>query len=72
MVLKEIKSYDSCFSVNARKTITSRWEWVFFNRIFATKEDAQEAIQKSILLPGFCDHQNDFVIREIEIDKDLI
>ncbi len=39
---------------------------------FATKEDAQEAIQKSILLPGFCDHQEDFIIREIEIDKDLI
>lgn len=39
---------------------------------FATKEDAQKAIQESILLPGFCDHQNDFIIREIEIDKDLI
>ncbi len=39
---------------------------------FATKEDAQEAIQKSILLPGFSDHQEDFIIREIEIEKDLI
>ena len=38
--------------------------------IYATKSDAEEAIKRYQLLPGFCDFQNGFHIDEYKINHD--
>lgn len=39
---------------------------------YASKEEAEKAIQRAVKLPGFCDCPEGFIIQEIEIDKDII
>lgn len=40
--------------------------------IYASKEEAEKAIERAVKLDGFRDCPEGFVIQEIEIDKDLI
>ena len=40
--------------------------------IYASKEEAEKAIERAVKLPGFCDCPEGFIIQEIEVDKDLI
>lgn len=40
--------------------------------IYASKLEAEKAIERTLPLEGFCDCPDGFVITEIEIDKDLI
>jgi hypothetical protein len=40
--------------------------------IYASKEEAEKAIERAVKLEGFRDCPEGFVIQEIEIDKDLI
>jgi hypothetical protein len=39
---------------------------------YASKEEAEKAIERAVKLDGFRDCPEGFVITEIEIDKDLI
>ena len=45
-------------------------EEIKFIGMYSTKANADEAVKRLLIEPGFCDHRNGFSIDEYEFDQD--